>query len=270
MNWLERKILLHYLKQLLQEASTMKLSTHLIWQALAMILQAANQYSDILPPKWKPFIALAIGLIQVLLGWHAHYYNPDGTPASVAYVPPDKPTPGGTMKCVTLFLSVMLLMSVASVAQNAPLPTQTWSTTFAPMSVPGIGQTFAGTIADVGVSPTPNTTFALETIQAPGSPDFQGFYGGAANYRLNALSTWLNNVSPNLSGYRFQFTLLGSVGVVRATNGNHFGATAGARIDYALTTTGTWTLGVETRALRLPYTTQGWKPGFSFGPAIHF
>lgn len=169
-----------------------------------------------------------------------------------------------------LALALFVLFATLSFAQNAPLPTQTWSTTFAPMSIPGIGQTFAGTIADVGVSPTPNTTFALETIQAPSAPDFAGFYGGAANYRINAMSKWLNNISPNLSGYRFQFTVLGSIGVVRASNGNHFGATAGGRIDYALSSSGTWTLAVEGRAVRLPYTTAGWKPGFSFGPAIHF
>lgn len=174
------------------------------------------------------------------------------------------------MKKLVALAFLVSLLAVSAFAQNAPLPTQTWSTTFAPMSIPGIGQTFAGTIADVGVSPTPNTTFALETIQAPGAPDFVGFYGGAANYRITALSTLLNNISPNLSGYRFQFTVLGSVGVVRASNGNHFGATAGGRIDYALSSTGTWTLGVEARAVRLPYVMQGWKPGFSFGPAIHF
>ena len=67
----------------------MKLSTHLIWQALAMILQAANQYSDVLPPKWKPFAALGVGLIQVLLAWRAHYFNPDGTPAQAAWLPKD-------------------------------------------------------------------------------------------------------------------------------------------------------------------------------------
>lgn len=173
------------------------------------------------------------------------------------------------MKHFTLAFAILVL-SAAALAQNAPLPTQTWSTTFAPMSVPGIGQTFAGTIADVGVSPTTNTTFALETIQAPSSPNFLGFYGGAANYRIPKLSTWINEISPNLSGYRFQFTVLGSIGVVRASNGNHFGATAGGRFDYALSAAGTWTLGVEARAVRLPYTTAGWKPAFSFGPAIHF
>jgi len=169
-----------------------------------------------------------------------------------------------------LALAVTLLFAVSLVAQNAPVPTQTWSTTFAPISVPGLGQTFAGTIADVGIAPTPNSAVSLETIQAPSAPNFSGFYGANYRYQINAVSKWLNDISPNLSGYRFQVNVLGSAGSVVATNGNHFGATAGFRVDYLLSSTGTWTLGAEVRAVRLPYVMAGWKPAVSLGPAIRW
>lgn len=169
-----------------------------------------------------------------------------------------------------LALVITLLFAVSLFAQNAPLPTQTWSTNFAPVSIPGLGQTFAGTIADLGIAPTPNSVVALETIQAPSAANFAGFYGAGYRYQINAFSKWLNDLSPNLSGYRFQFTVLGSAGAVVVANGNHFAATAGGRVDYALSSTGSWTLGVEVRAVRLPYVVQGWKPAVSLGPAIHW
>lgn len=85
MNWLEKKILLHILKEKLKEASTMKLSWNLVFQAIATAAQYGNQAMDILPPKWKPAGALVLGLLQAVVAWRAHLSNPDGTPASVAY-----------------------------------------------------------------------------------------------------------------------------------------------------------------------------------------
>jgi len=87
MNWLEKKILLHYLKSYLGKASTMKLSWNLVFQAIAMAAQYGNQAMDVAPAKWKPGVALAIGILQTIVAWRAHYSNPDGTPSQVAYIP---------------------------------------------------------------------------------------------------------------------------------------------------------------------------------------
>lgn len=87
MNWLEKKILLHELKKYLERASTMKLSWNLVFQTIALGVQYGNQALDIAPPKWKPGIALLIGIAQAMVAWRAHYSNPDGTPAKVAYLP---------------------------------------------------------------------------------------------------------------------------------------------------------------------------------------
>lgn len=86
----EVKFLLWELKILIKKASTMKLSTHLIWQALMLVAQYGNQAASFVPGKYKPLVAIAIGAIQGILAWKAHYSNPDGTPASVAYLPKSK------------------------------------------------------------------------------------------------------------------------------------------------------------------------------------
>jgi hypothetical protein len=64
----------------------MKLSTNLIFQGAALIVQYGNQASGLIPVKYQSYVALAIGLAQALVAWHAHNVNPDGTPAATAYV----------------------------------------------------------------------------------------------------------------------------------------------------------------------------------------
>lgn len=114
MNWLEKKILLHFLKQFLERASTMKLSWNLVFQGIALLVQAGNQYADILPAKWKPVAALILGLAQAAVAWRSHYFNPDGTPAKVAYIPNSN---GGSSLKIVAFLLVALLTLSAVHAQ---------------------------------------------------------------------------------------------------------------------------------------------------------
>jgi hypothetical protein len=64
----------------------MKLSTNLIFQGAALLVQYGNQASGVIPAKYQTYVALAIGVAQALVAWHAHNVNPDGTPAAVAYV----------------------------------------------------------------------------------------------------------------------------------------------------------------------------------------
>ena len=86
MNWLEKKILLHYLKVYLGKASTMKLSWTTFFQVLTTAANAGTWALSVVPSQWKPYVSLALILISGVLHWHAGQTNPDGTPASVAYI----------------------------------------------------------------------------------------------------------------------------------------------------------------------------------------
>lgn len=61
-----------------------------------VVVQLAGAFSQVLlptiplPTEWKIFLQGCIGFIQVAQAILAHDSNPDGTPASVAYLsPPD-------------------------------------------------------------------------------------------------------------------------------------------------------------------------------------
>jgi hypothetical protein len=64
----------------------MKLSWNLVFQGLALVVQYGNQASGYVPPKYQPWIALVVGLAQAGIAWRQAHFNPDGTPATQAYV----------------------------------------------------------------------------------------------------------------------------------------------------------------------------------------
>ena len=61
---------------------TLKLSTHLILQALAMLLQIATQLQvgHVFPAEFAPSIAVLVGLAQAVMAAIAHFSNTNGTP----------------------------------------------------------------------------------------------------------------------------------------------------------------------------------------------
>lgn len=61
----------------------MKLSTNMIAQALALIVQGANQFAGIIPAKYNATVALVVGVAQLIGAYLAHHSNTDGTPQSV-------------------------------------------------------------------------------------------------------------------------------------------------------------------------------------------
>ena len=77
------------LKQL-KELCSMPLSWSRFFQILAVALHILNLVLPVVPPKAKPGVTLAIGIIQLILHDLAGNANPDGTPAVVAYLPPKK------------------------------------------------------------------------------------------------------------------------------------------------------------------------------------
>jgi hypothetical protein len=58
----------------------MKIWLHVVLQVLGFIAQYANLASGVVPAKYQPFVALAVGLAQAILAWFNHYYTPDGQP----------------------------------------------------------------------------------------------------------------------------------------------------------------------------------------------
>jgi hypothetical protein len=56
----------------------MKLSTHLVLQALMFALQIGNYALGVVPPKYQPFVMLGVSAIQGFLAWYNHNYTPDG------------------------------------------------------------------------------------------------------------------------------------------------------------------------------------------------
>jgi hypothetical protein len=167
-----------------------------------------------------------------------------------------------------ILFSVFVLV-VSAFAQNAPIATSNFTSNFTALNLPGNHQTFVGTAVDLGVSFTPSTNLFLETVQAPTVTNYLGYYGPGFGYQVNALSKFINNISPNLSGYKFRFTVLGSGGIARVSTANHVAGNVRFRSEYSLGSTGVYNLLFEVGAGRL-YTAPGWQPMFSAGGALHF
>lgn len=172
------------------------------------------------------------------------------------------------MKKLIMFAAFCFCSLALALGQTAP-PTTTWNFTLSPISVPGIGQTVAGTEGGVGVGLTPNLQLGETTIIAPGN-SFQ-YFAGRGIYNVAALANALNNHTA-FSGLQFQFQPTVSAGVVRITQPTavqHFGFTAGGIVNYRFGTSGTWALGAKIEYAKFP----GLKANgmiASFGPKLSF
>jgi hypothetical protein len=62
----------------------------IVFQVLGLVVQLGSALTNIVPDKYKLLFGTVIGAIQAIQAAVAHNYNPDGTPATVAYVPPTK------------------------------------------------------------------------------------------------------------------------------------------------------------------------------------
>lgn len=63
---------------------------NLIFQIVALAAQMANGVLPILSPDGKVIALAVIGFLQGVVAILAHGVNPDGTPASVAFIDPKK------------------------------------------------------------------------------------------------------------------------------------------------------------------------------------
>lgn len=68
----------------------MTLIFNILFQVAAVLVQGANMLTSLTPPKYQGVVFLLVGIAQVLVAYRAHYFNPDGTPSTVAYVKPPK------------------------------------------------------------------------------------------------------------------------------------------------------------------------------------
>lgn len=61
-------------------------SFNMVLQILSGVLQAINMFGTMIPKEFQPYVAAVVTAIQALFAIVAHFKNPDGTPAAVAYV----------------------------------------------------------------------------------------------------------------------------------------------------------------------------------------
>lgn len=166
------------------------------------------------------------------------------------------------MKRFIFAIPLLLLLAMPSFAQ-----VNTFALTASPITLPNNKTTLVGTIAGVSLTVTNNFDLRQDNILVPAG-DFAGYFGGF-NYRLPVFSTKLNNISPTLSGERFQFYITASAGTGTTPSGNHVSFLAGGGVNYDLTGSGRWTMGVEVRYAKLP----GYANNtaiVSLGPSLHF
>jgi hypothetical protein len=169
--------------------------------------------------------------------------------------------------------ALVFVLAAAACAQNAPIPTQTFSFNASPISLPGSKGTFIGTDTGGTFSPTANFDIAEHNIVS--SDGKLSAYLGGVNYRFPALSLKANNAMPNVSGFRLLFGLSAAVGIDRVKDslGNtkqHYSAMALASFAYDFNASGKWSLGGNVGMARFPGFATGWTPVLELGPQFHF
>ena len=64
----------------------MKVWMTVLIQVLGFALTLLTLLTNVVPVTAKPYLVLVASAIQGFIAWYAHQFNPDGTPATVAYV----------------------------------------------------------------------------------------------------------------------------------------------------------------------------------------
>jgi thiol:disulfide interchange protein len=68
----------------------MKSWMNIVFQLCSFVISATTLITNAVPEKYKSVVVLVVSLAQAFIAWYAHQVNPDGSPATTAYV---KPTP---------------------------------------------------------------------------------------------------------------------------------------------------------------------------------
>ena len=69
-----------------QELTKMKFSVNVLVQMLALAAQGLNATVELLPGRGKFWAMVGLSAVQGVTAVLAHFANPDGTPAQVAYL----------------------------------------------------------------------------------------------------------------------------------------------------------------------------------------
>jgi hypothetical protein len=69
-----------------QELTRMKFSVNVAIQMLALAVQGLNATVELLPGRGKFWAMVGLSAVQGVTAVLAHFANPDGTPAQVAYL----------------------------------------------------------------------------------------------------------------------------------------------------------------------------------------
>jgi len=69
-----------------QEVTKMKFSVNVAVQMLALVAQGLNATMELLPGRGKFWAMVGLSAVQGVTAVLAHFANPDGTPAQVAYL----------------------------------------------------------------------------------------------------------------------------------------------------------------------------------------
>lgn len=172
------------------------------------------------------------------------------------------------MKILRTILGLALLFWLGVASASAQ--TQTFSLTTQAVAIPGSEtgqQTLAAAVTGIAMTITPNFDLRQDDV-ITSDGHLQGYFGGFT-YRLPVLQRKLNNMSPTLNGYNFQFYLTASAGQDRVGKDTHYAFLAGGGLNYKMGKSGTWTFGCEVRWAKLP----GYRNStalVSVGPTLHF
>ena len=56
-------------------------------QITGVLIQLATVFTPLVSTEYRGYVMGAVAALQAFIGVLAHSFNPDGTPASVAYIP---------------------------------------------------------------------------------------------------------------------------------------------------------------------------------------
>jgi hypothetical protein len=223
----------------------MKFSWQVVVQVLASICQVLNFASGMVPTKYQPIVLCALTVLQAVTGLISHYYNPDGTPVTSAYV----------AKMLLLFLlapALAMAQTVTPPPEPAPIPLFTVSTQAIAVRIGG--QTVPGVDAVGTFNLTKNLVLQSDNILAPAN-DLQAYLGGI-RYNLDSLLNKYvakTTIPPNT----FQPYVHAALGIVRnvpatGPSQQHYSALAGGGFDYDPLGTGRFSFGPRVEWFNAP------------------